>query len=183
MALGRFLRGERAGAGAAGDTSAETATVRKIVGELEALDPSEATYLAAFAYILSRVAYADLHISEDETREIERIVTEWGGLPEPLAVLVVEIAKSQARLEGATEDYLVTRRFREVSTAEQREGLLHCLFAVTSAAGGTISAEENAEIKQIAGEFGYTLPELNAVRRHYVDRLAALRREAAAEQG
>ncbi|MDQ3871651.1 MAG: TerB family tellurite resistance protein [Chloroflexota bacterium] len=147
------------------------------MAQLEAMDQGQAAYLAGFAYILARVAYADLHISEEETAEIERIVREFGQLTEPQAVLVVEIAKAQARLEGATEDFLVTRRFREVSTPEQREHLLHCLFAVASAAGDTISAEESAEIRQIADTLGFTLAELNVVRRHYADRLSALRRE------
>ncbi len=181
MSFLRFLRGEdrdggRAGPGRRSDPH-ETATVRRIVSQLEAMDEAEAAYLAGFAYILARVAYADLHISEDETAEIERIVREFGELTEPQAVLVVEIAKAQARLEGATEDFLVTRRFREVSTPEQREHLLHCLFAVASAAGDTISAEESAEIRQIADTLGFTLAELNVVRRHYADRLSALRRE------
>ena len=155
---------------------AETATVRRIVSELEQMEPQRAAYLAGFAYILSRVGYADIHISDDETSEIERIVSDWGHLPEPLAILVVEIAKTQARLEGGTEDFLVTRRFREVSTTEQRQELLHCLYAVASAAGDTISAEENHEIRQVADEFGFTLAELNTVRAQYADRLAALRR-------
>jgi uncharacterized tellurite resistance protein B-like protein len=156
-------------------TDNETATVRRIVRELEQMPPRHAAFLAGFAYILSRVAYADLHISDEETAEIERLVAQWGELSEAQAVLVVEIAKAQARHEGATEDYLVTRRFRDVSTPEQREALLHCLFAVASAAGDTISAAESAEIKQVATEFGYTLQELNVIRRHYSDRLAALR--------
>ena len=172
MSLPRFLRP----GGSSATPQAETATIRKIVAELEALDPDEAAYLAGFAYILARVAYADLHISEDETAEIERIVRDFGGLSEPQSVLVVNIAKTQARLEGGTEDFLVTRRFRDVSTPEQREHLLHALYAVASAAGDTVSAEETAEIRQIADTLGFTLAELNVVRRHYADRLSALRR-------
>jgi uncharacterized tellurite resistance protein B-like protein len=163
--------------------ASETATVRKIVAELAAMDPGEAAYLAGFAYILARVAYADLHISDAETAEIERIVQDFGELSEPQAVLVVEIAKSQARLEGATEDFLVTRRFREISTPEQREHLLHSLYAVASAHGDTVSAHETAEIRQIADTLGFTLSELNVVRRQYADRLAALRRANPSSQG
>ena len=142
----------------------ETAALRRIGAELAAMDPNEAAYLAGFAYLLSRVAYADLHISEDETSEMERIVAQWGGLTESQAVLVVEIAKAQARLEGGTEDFLVARRFEEVSTREQQEQLLHCLFAVASAAGDTVSAEESHEIRQVADTLGFTLQELNVVR-------------------
>ena len=42
--------------------SAETETVRKIVDRLDHLEPERARFVAAFAYILSRVAHADLEI-------------------------------------------------------------------------------------------------------------------------
>jgi len=163
----------RAG-GSGGADPRETQTIRAIVARLEALPPDRAAIVGGFAYVLGRIAYADLEISDAETAEIERILREWSGLDEALAVLVVEIARKQATLEGATEDYLVTRRFREVSSAEEREQLLHCMFAVATAAGDTISAEENATIRQVADELGFTLAELNVVRRTYADRLSAL---------
>lgn len=153
---------------------AETATVRRIVGQLEALPPAQAAYVAGFAYILSRVANADLEVTPAETAEMERLVAGLAGLSEAQAVLVVEIAKTQARLEGATEDYLVTRHWNELATPEQRESLLHCLFAVATAAGGTISAQENAEIRQVSDELGYSLAELNVVRSAYADRISAI---------
>ena len=52
----------------------QTDTVRKIVDALDRLEPQHARYLAAFGYILSRVARADLKVSPEETREMERIV-------------------------------------------------------------------------------------------------------------
>ena len=154
----------------------ETETIRRIVARLEALPPDQAAIVGGFAYVLGRTAYVDLHVSDDETAEMERILRDWSGLDEALAVLVVEIAHRQATLEGATEDFLVTRRFREISTPEQREQLLHCMFAVATANGDTISAEENATIRQVADELGFTLAELNVVRRRYADRLSALQR-------
>ena len=50
-----------------GRESGDTDTVRRIVAELEAIEPKRARYLAAFAYILGRVAHADLDISAEET--------------------------------------------------------------------------------------------------------------------
>jgi hypothetical protein len=50
------------------------------------------------------------------------------------------------------------------------------MFAVATANGDTISAEENATIRQVADELGFTLAELNVVRRRYADRLSALQR-------
>ena len=77
------------------------------------------------------------------------------ALPEDHAVLVVQIAKSQARLFGGTENFLVTREFNELADREQKEELLDCLFAV-SAADDSISSVEEAQIRQIASELGFT---------------------------
>ncbi len=152
----------------------DTETVRKIAAELEALDPERARYIAAFAYILGRVAHADLDISAQETRKMEEVVREWGEIPESQAVLVVEIAKSQNRLFGGTENFLVTREFREVSDSHQRETLLDCLFAV-SAADESISSSEEAQIRQIASELGFTHRQYVHARSAYSEHREVLR--------
>ena len=50
----------------AGEETQETETVRKIIAELDRIEPEKARYIASFAYILGRVAHADLGISEEE---------------------------------------------------------------------------------------------------------------------
>ena len=140
-----------------------TDTVRRIVRELDKLDPERARYLAAFAYVLSRVAGADLHISDIEAAKMADIVQRVGRLPEEQATLVVELAKGQNRLVGGTENFLVTREFRDIASDGQRRELLECLFAVASA-DEAISAEEEAQISQIASELGVPRDEYLAVR-------------------
>ena len=154
--------------------SRDTATVRRIAAELDKLDPEEARFLAAFAYVLVRVAHADYEVSQDEVREMERLVRELSDLGESQAALVVQIAKTQAVTLGATENYVVTRQFREVSTREQRLGLLRCLFAV-AAADESVSDAENTEITLIATELGFTGQEVAAVRGAYRDKLSVLK--------
>ncbi|MEZ5332015.1 MAG: TerB family tellurite resistance protein [Thermoanaerobaculia bacterium] len=149
-------------------------SVRRIVGELEAMEPGQARYLAAFAYILGRVANADLDISREETEAMEEIVRRLGGLSEDQAVLVVQIAKSQNRLLGGTENFLVTREFREISTAEQRAELLDCLFAV-SAADESISSAEESQIRQIASELGFTHRDFVAAMSRYSEHREVLK--------
>ena len=61
------------------------------------------------------------------------------------------MTKIQATVEGATEDFVVTREFREISTMEQRLQLLRCCFAI-EAADGTINAEEASVVNEIARE-------------------------------
>lgn len=160
---------------AAGKThSPDTDTVRRIVAELERLEPSRARYLAAFAYVLSRVAGADLHISSAETEKITEIIKGRGHLPEEQAVLVAEIAKSQHRLLGGTENFLVTREFRDIATAEQRRDLLDCLFAVSAAETG-ISSEEDAQIRQIASELGFDHQQFVQARLAYSEHRTVIR--------
>jgi uncharacterized tellurite resistance protein B-like protein len=154
--------------------SRDTETVRRIAGELDKLPEEEARYLAAFAYVLVRVAHADWEISEAELREMERLVQACGDLSRAQAALVVQIAKSQTVALGATENYLVTRQFRELASKEQRLALLRCLFAV-AAADDRISQVENAHISQIAGELGLTSTEVAAARSEFRDKLAVLK--------
>ena len=166
MSLLKNLFGMTASTSEADVASGDTETVRRIVGELEALDAETARYLAAFAYILGRVAHADLDISAEETREMEKIVHDLGHLPEGQAILVVQIAKSQNKLFGGTENFLVTREFKELATATQREELLECLFAV-SAADDAISVTEEEEIRRIATELGFEHKDYIAARKKW----------------
>ena len=152
-------------------SSADTETVRKISAALDRLDPDRARYIAAFAYLLSRVAGADLAISEEESREMERIVEEKGGIPEAQAVMVVQMAKTQHALFGGVENFLVTREFEKIATREQKIALLHCLFAV-SVADRSISSAEDTTIRKIASELLLDHSDFIAVRLAYVDRLA-----------
>jgi uncharacterized tellurite resistance protein B-like protein len=166
-------------------SDAETATVRQIVGRLEALPREEARYLASFAYVMSRAANADLDISADETGVMEQFVLQHGGLDEAQAILVVEMAKIQARTQGGTEDYVVTREFREISTPDQRRQLLRCCFAI-EAADGTISAEEASTTNEIARELDIEAADLNAIREEFHEQLSSvqeLRRAAGGTTG
>ena len=147
----------------------ETDTIRRIARELAALPEERARFVAAFAYVLGRVANADRDVSDDETRVMTELVRGLGGLPAEQAVLAVEIAKTQNRLFGGTENYLVTREFARSSTRDEREQLLHCLFAV-AAADDSISAVEEAQVRQIASELGFSPEEFVHVRSAYNDK-------------
>jgi uncharacterized tellurite resistance protein B-like protein len=153
---------------------AETDTVRKIVDSLEHMDVDKARYLAAFAYVLSRVARADLKISPEEARLIEQQVKEHGGLTEDQAILVAQIARHQQLLFGATEDFLVTREFNRIASRDDKLRLLDCLYAV-AAAEASVSVVEDNEIRKVASELGLEHSDIIAVRSRYRDKLAVLR--------
>ena len=155
------------------DSSAET--IRKISDSLDKLEPSQAKYIASFAYVLGRVAHADLHISEEEVSEMERIVQGLGKLAEEQAVLVVQIAKTQNKLFGGTENFVVTREFRKIATREQKTALMNCLFAV-SASDESISSIEDNEIRRISREIGLDHRDFIAARSGYKEQLEVLKK-------
>ena len=152
----------------------DTETVRRIAGQLDALPIERARFLAAFAYILMRAAAADLEISDVEARVIEDLVAEHGGLPAAQAVLVAQMAKSQSLLYGGTEDYLVTRQFRELSTDEDRLALLRCCYLV-GAADDTITIEESDTLQEIAKELDIERHAVSALRDEFAPKLSAMK--------
>src|SRR5262245_21789418 len=172
MSLLRFL-GLAHPAPAAGG-GAETETVRRVVAALERMEPETARYIARFAYVLGRVAAADRDVSADETRSMERLVIERGGLAEGQAILVVQIAKSQHALFGGTEDYLVTREFASTATREQKVALLDCCLAV-AAVDSDVSVTEDDAVREIASELGLSHADFIAARSAYREYLAVLK--------
>jgi uncharacterized tellurite resistance protein B-like protein len=156
---------------AAGDTE----TVRKVIEALDQLEPARARFIAAFGYILGRVANADLKISPDEIRTMEKIIMQRGGLPEEQAMIVVQTAKTRTQLFGGTENFLVTREFSRIATREEKLALLDCLFAVAAAEDHISTAEDN-EIRQIVNELGLGHPDFIAVRSRWKDQLSVFRK-------
>src|SRR5436305_3000965 len=122
---------------------------------------------------MGRTANSNFSITDAETAVMERFVVELGGIDEAQAVLVVEMAKLQARTQGGTEDFVVTREFRNISTPEQRRSLLRCCFAI-EAADGTISALEASTVNEIARELDVERDELNAIRDEFHEQLSAV---------
>jgi uncharacterized tellurite resistance protein B-like protein len=153
---------------------AETEAVRKVVQALDRIEPSQARYIAAFGYILGRVANADLHISDGETRAMERLVMEHGQLPEEQAIIVAQIAKTRNQFFGATENFLVTREFDRIATREQKLVLVNCLYAV-SAAEDDVSLTEDNEIRQIVSELHLDHPDFIQIRSRWKDRLSVMK--------
>jgi uncharacterized tellurite resistance protein B-like protein len=173
----RFLPGASRpprGAEPGGTGARDTETVRRIVAELEAMPRERARYLAAFAYVLTRAAAADLEISDVESRSIEQLVGEHGGLPEAQALLVAQMARTQSLLYGGTEDYLVTRQFKELSTDADRLALLRCCYLVGSA-DDEISIAESDVLQQIASELDVERDQVNAIRHEFGPKLSAIR--------
>jgi len=139
------------------------APLRETLQALDSLEPERARFLAAFAYLLGRVAQADQGVSPEETRVMETLVREQGQLSTEQAMLVVQLSKTSNLLFGGTANFIVARQFSELATYEQKLALMRCLFAV-SATDEAISIEEESEIHRIAQELRVEQPDLIALR-------------------
>lgn len=142
--------------------------------ELDHLNEERGHYLSAFAHILFRVAHADSQVCEKEAQHIENILQNWGGLSEAQSLLVARMAYSHSKIFGGVDNFLVTREFKAISDAQQKEHLLHCLFAV-AAADDTITSEESDTIRKISIELGLSHEQFIGIRQKYLDKLGALK--------
>ena len=82
--------------------------------------------------------------------------------------------RAQADAYGATEDFLVTREFKAISTIEEREQLLRCCFLVM-AADDEIDETESWLANRLAEELDIERPDLNHIRDEFHDQLSSVR--------
>lgn len=144
----------------------ESAPLRELVNALDRLEPARAQYLARFAYLLGRVARADDHISDEETKAMEQLLAEHGGLPAEQAMLVVSVAKATHAMLGVTADFAITQEFTDSTSYEDRLALARCLFAV-AASDARISTTEEAEVHRITNQLRIERPDLTQIRLQY----------------
>ncbi len=156
------------------DGRGESAAVRAISEQLSALPPEQARYCAAFAYLLARVAHADLATEACEQGAIEERLGRIESLPAELIRLLAETAVAQATEEGGTQNYLVSREFKAIASRDECTRLLRCLYAV-AAADDLVSNLEDIEIFKIAAELGLARTDVIALRSEWEDKLGVFR--------
>ena len=150
----------------------ETQSVHMIGAALSALPPARARYVAAFAYLLGRAANANLDVSDAERAEMRQI-GEGAGLDAETARLVVDMSTTLSTEFGSTEDFLVAREFKAISTMEERHRLLRACFLVM-AADDVIDASEAHLVNRIAEELDVERADLNRIRDEFHDRLSGV---------
>ena len=158
--------------GIAEQPEAQVNSLGEIERALTELPPADARYVAAFAYILHRIARADHEISDAESALIEQLVATRGGLAPERARLAVKIARTENLRHGGTEDFIVTREFEKSASREQKLALLDCLFAV-SAIDESIRTVEDNEIRRVASEIKLDHTDYIAVRAKHASHLAS----------
>ena len=154
----------------------EFAPLRDTLEALDHLAPERARYLAAFAYLLGRVAHADQHVSPEETAAMEALVRRHGQLSQDQAMVVVQLAKTSNLLFGGTANFLVAREFSQLATYDQKLALMQCLFAL-SATDEAISTAEEGEMHRIANELRIDHSDLIALRVAHQRHLPGMSRE------
>ena len=155
--------------GVVGDTD----SVKVLAAQLDELPPARARYVAAFAYLLGRAANATGAMSDAERTEMNRLAGA-AGLGDAQGPLIVDMAASLAGEFGATEDFLVAREFKAISTMEERELLLRCCFLVM-AADDEIDATESWLVNRLAEELDVERPDLNAIRDEFHEQLSSVK--------
>ena len=160
--------------GLASDPEPGDNRLHEIEQALEAHGPQRARYLACFAYILTRAAKADHHVSDDEAKLMERIVAERAGVDAMQAVLIVRIAREAGHSRG-TDDYLIAREFERIASRDEKLALLDCLFAI-AAADASIATVEDNEVRRVASELKLEHSDYIAVRQKHLASLNVLRR-------
>ena len=170
MSLLRFLG---LGGSTAGRDS-EPASLVELGKSLDSLDPGEARLAAAFAYLLARVAGADLRTDDSEQAAITDRLTSFGDLAPETAAVLARAAIQVTDLHGGTDDHLVARAFRDMTEEEERLRLLRCLYAV-AAADDTITTVEDNEIFEIASAIGIGRTSVIAIRSEWKQYLGTLK--------
>ena len=154
----------------------ETETVSEIATVLSGMAPERARLLAAFAYLLGRVAFADHDVSADERAVMEaRLATEGDVSPEQ-AEHLVQLAVAATGSHGAAEDYQVAREFEMLATREEKLQLLRALFTVSAQHG--IATVEDTEISRIAGVLRLDRADVTALRHEFRDAINARQRQS-----
>ncbi|MCA9562500.1 MAG: TerB family tellurite resistance protein [Myxococcales bacterium] len=113
----------------------------------EELSAREVAYITSLSALLGRIAHADDDFSEEEKVEISNLLKETTSLShDDIDVIMATIVDDTLR---GLDVKSITRTFFNLSTEEQREELLNCLFLVAGA-DGSIDPEEIEEIERIA---------------------------------
>ena len=159
--------------GLASEPEPDDNRLREIEQALEAHGPERARYLACFAYILTRAAKADHHVSDAEAQLMEQIVAERAGVDAEQAALIVRIARDAGHSRG-TDDYLITREFERIATRDEKLALLDCLFAIAAADSPILTLEDN-EVRRVASELKLEHADYIAVRQRHVEHLKVRR--------
>ncbi len=170
LSLLRFLGLDEQTAG----RDAEPQSLVDLAVELDSLPPEEARFIAAFAYLLARVAGVDLRTDDVERVEIIRRLEGFAGIDTAQAEILAKSAVQMAEVHSASDDHLVARAFRDMTQHPEQIRLLRCLYAV-AAADEIISTQEDNEIFEVAQAIGVARRDVVALRSEFKQYLGSMK--------
>jgi len=156
------------------ERAAEPGVLDRTAAALDRLEPGRARYVAAFAYLLARVANVDSRVTPDEMDLMHRLVQREADVPDEEAAAIVDLALGDAFRFAGTHNIEVTSEFIALSTPAQRLALLRCLFAVSAADDSVGTAEDN-EIRRITRELKIEHADFIRARAEVREHLAVLK--------
>jgi uncharacterized tellurite resistance protein B-like protein len=164
---------QRLGFAPAPSTPEDAGLLDAIDRRLGALGPERAGFVAAFAALLARVAYADGEISQAESERIAALVAERGRLSAVEARAIADLARHRMVALGGADNHLVLRRLNESATAAEKRGLVDCLYAVATS-DDLVSFVEDREVRRIADALLLARSEVLEIRSRYREKLEEL---------
>lgn len=148
-------------------------------GILEAIERSldalgdRAEFVAAFAALLVRVAYADEDVSEAEAERVGELVATHAEMSSEEAAAIAAVARHHTVTQGGGAAYRLTRRFNELARDEDKRHLIDCLYAVATA-DDLVSHVEDREISRIAAAILLSRSQVLEIRSRYREKLEEL---------
>jgi uncharacterized tellurite resistance protein B-like protein len=145
----------------------------RLQDELRRLGPDRLEYLAGFAGQLARVAHADAGISDVEAASIASQLSAHAGLEAADARVVVDLLRNEFDVLRSVQHHILNRAINAQASAEEKERLVDCLYAV-AAADHLVSELEEREIRVVADALLVTHRKQMDIRARYRDRIEAL---------
>jgi uncharacterized tellurite resistance protein B-like protein len=147
------------------------AAVRERLGRLP---PGRAEFLAAFAGLLVRVAFADEGVSARERTRLREVIAAHAGLGPRDSGMLADIVVAQATALTGIDYAALTAAFNDLATEEEKKGLIDCLYAVATA-DDAVSLVEDDEIRKVAKALLLSHAQFIAIRSRYKEKLDVIR--------
>lgn len=163
------------------ERATEPGVLDRTAAALDRLEPGRARYIAAFAYLLARVANVDSRVTPDEMDLMHRLVQREAEVSDEEAAAIVDLALGDALRFAGTHNIEVTSEFAALSTPTQRLALLRCLFAISAADDSVGTAEDN-EIRRVTRELKIEHADFIRARAEVREHLAVLTRQTTMER-
>jgi len=147
------------------------AAIREQLGRFPS---ARAEFVAAFAGLLVRVAYADLELSAPERKRLPEILATHAGLTSDEAGVVADVVVAQATALSGIDYAALTGAFNEVASEDDKKRLVDCLYAIATA-DDTVTVPEDEEIRKVAQALLLSHSEFITIRSRYKEQLEVIR--------